>query len=144
MDFENKTFERNKAWGPRNVKLRFSRKLLYFSGILIAAEMANLDYDEKIARMLSLLAKPPLERIRQVCGQKSDEALRIYDYFLNQFSRAEVRSEVASVNQNDGSVETSRAFAALKDRSGEFSRALIGLLRQQYREDHPIHEALLM
>jgi hypothetical protein len=144
VDFENKTVERNKAWGPRNIKLVFSRKLLYFSGVIVAAELAGHDYDQKIERMLSLLALPPIDRIRHVCGSKADAALSIYDYFIHEFSKRDVRDSVAQVRQDDGSRDSNKTFRALKDKGHEFSRALIDLLHSQYPTSHPIHGALLM
>lgn len=50
VDFEFKTSEDDKSWGIRNIKLLFSRNLLYFSGILVAAE----SIDKSQARFASI------------------------------------------------------------------------------------------
>jgi hypothetical protein len=48
VDFEFKTIEHDKPWGTRNIKLVFSRKLLYFSGVLVVAETMQRSYKEKV------------------------------------------------------------------------------------------------
>jgi predicted nucleotidyltransferase len=144
VDFENKTFEQQKPWGTRNIKLRFSRKLLYFSGAIVAAEVAGLANQEKIRKMLELLALPPLERLQRICGSKADEAVKIYDFFLEQLGQRTVREQLERIEPDDESRDTNEAFRDLKDKGNEFSHALIRLLLAQYDRDHLIHEAMLL
>lgn len=41
VDFEFKTHEEGKDWGLRNIKLVYSRKIIYFAGLLMCAELAQ-------------------------------------------------------------------------------------------------------
>ncbi len=68
VDFEYKTFEANKPWGIRNIKLIFSRKLIYFSGVLIAAEMYQRSAQQKKKIVKELISLSPVERLRKACG----------------------------------------------------------------------------
>ena len=76
VDFEFKTIQdaNPKPWGTRNIKLVFSRKLLYFSGVLIVAETAQRSYDEKMRLLKLLLGKPAIERVMHICGPRSFQA----------------------------------------------------------------------
>ncbi|WP_162047941.1 nucleotidyltransferase domain-containing protein [Vibrio taketomensis] len=51
-DYEYKVNEDGKSWGVRKIKLRFSRKLLYFSGLIAVASTCSLSRKEKIERTL--------------------------------------------------------------------------------------------
>jgi predicted nucleotidyltransferase len=144
VDFENKTGERKKEWGPRNIKLVFSRKLLYFSSIIVAAEIAGLQHDDKILKMIELLNMTPLKRIMHVFSSDADNALNMYNYYLERFSMSDVRKSISQVKPVDNSHETNGEFRSLKDVGHEFSSLLIKLVKAKYSEDHPIHEALLM
>jgi hypothetical protein len=118
--------------------------LLYFSGIIVAAELADRDYSDKIARMTELLNLSPLRRVQDVFGNDAEPAISIYEHFLSQFARPQVRQEVSRVRPDDDSRETNAVFRDLKSQGHEFSRALIELLKMRYAPAHPIHEALLM
>ncbi len=141
VDFEYKTVELNQDWGLRNIKLVFSRKLLYFSGILIAAETAQSSSKRKKARFSELIALTPVERILHVCGDRSTEIIETYDYFLGQLNDKDVRNELKSVRSE--ARHDSELFRDLKDRAHWFSWALIKLLENQYEKSHPIFRALM-
>ena len=82
VDFEHKTAEVGKPWGIRNIKLVFSRKLLYFSGILVVAESYQRTHKEKLDRASRLFSMTPIDRIRSICGADCESVLRYYDRFL--------------------------------------------------------------
>jgi hypothetical protein len=142
VDFEIKTREgRAKAWAPRRLKLVFSRKMLYFGGIIAAAETAGFDYVGKRAKLSELLQLPPITRLQTVFGDKSLAALELYDHFLSRLNDPEIRQRLEKIDQNDRNHPELRK---LFDDGKQFSRELIGLLNHRYSPDHPIHEALLM
>lgn len=143
VDFEMKTRgERAKGWGVRNIKLVFSRKLLYFSGVIAAAETADMPPQKKRARLLELLALPPLERLAAVFGAgQADEALSLYDGFLADITRAETRR---ALDAPIAAVRDTALYRDLKTRGHRFSQALLSLLRGRYPPDHVIHTLLVL
>lgn len=142
VDFEHKTVQSGKPWGIRNIKLVFSRKMLYFGGVLICAEIANKNYDAKIEAAKELMAMSPIERVRKVCGAASDDALKEYDYFLSQMADPAVRSHLNGIPEDR--TKHSDEFRNLKGRGRAFTLGLVSALRAAYEEDHPIHRALMM
>jgi hypothetical protein len=99
VDFEHKTSEKGKEWGTRNIKLVFSRKLLYFSGILVAAETWQHTFDYKVERLKWLLSLTPIGRIRAVCGNRADLALNAYGEFLRKMSDPTIRKMTDGVSE---------------------------------------------
>lgn len=143
VDFEMKTRgERAKGWGVRNIKLVFSRKLLYFSGVIAAAETADLPPKDKRARLLELLRLPPLERLAVVFGpDRAAEALSLYDGFLADINRADTRR---ALDAPPAAVRETALYRDLKNRGHRFSQALLTLLRARYPQDHLIHTLLVL
>ena len=142
VDFENKTVQNNKSWGIRNIKLVFSRKLLYFGGVLICAEMGQRTLAQKRERALELMKLTPIERLCSVCGHAAKPALADYDYFLSMMEQLEMRAELEAVKEDRG--KHPELFRAMKNRGHHFSMHLINAVRATYSESHPIHRALIM
>lgn len=142
VDFEFKTREGDKPWGDRNIKLVFSRKLLYFGGILATAELYELDADSKRERLRELLLMPPIQRMRHICNEKANDALELYDGFLKKISDPEVRKFLKKIGPDQK--YDAPLFRDLKDQGHKFTDALIRLLDEQYDNAHPIHHGLLM
>jgi hypothetical protein len=140
-DFEYKVTENGKSWGLRNIKLRFSRKLLYFSGVIAVAQTSDLLRENQIARTLELLALTPLERINSVSKQDADTILSPYEFFLSQISTPQMRQILEDVKKS--SRESSEEYKLLRGKGHDFSASLATWLSQQYGKDHPIHNSLL-
>ena len=141
VDFEYKTFEAEKAWGVRNIKLIFSRKLLYFSGILPVAECFQRSYEYKLRHTLELLRLPPIQRVQKVCGAKADMALSFYDRFLGAMSNAGTRKMLNDIrSERPHHIE----FRDLKDEGHHFSFQLMRLLSDTYGVAHPIYRGLML
>lgn len=147
-DFEYKVTENNKSWGLRNVKLRFSRKILYFGGILCTAETALNSNTQKNEALSKLFDTPALERIWDV-GQHNphtEEIFSIYQSFLETINTPAKRDTLDKVTREDR--EESEIFLEMRKKSIEFSETLANWLQAQYedlssKEPHPIHNALL-
>ncbi|WP_428024308.1 hypothetical protein [Arcobacter sp.] len=140
-DFEYKVTENQKDWGVRNIKLAYSRKLLYFGGLIVIAETAHKTREQKISETLEFLKMTPIERIQYCMGTKSDKALYLYNNFLTEISKERVRQELDKATP-DNSKEI-EIFRNLKNESKHFSWSLSLLLKQTYDERHPIHHALV-
>jgi hypothetical protein len=142
VDFENKTIEGGKPWGIRNIKLVFSRKLLYYSGVLAVAETYRRTWREKRKRLSHLLSLSPVERILEICGDRAIHSLHLYDEFLQEMGRSEVRSACEKITEADR--DESELFRYLKNKGHEFTGRLISLLNATYDSGHPIHRSLIL
>lgn len=141
VDFEFKVTEAEKAWGPRNLKLTFSRKLLYFSGLLMAAETAQQTPGKKRAILGELAKLTPIQRVQKICGIESEKALGWYDDFLVKLSDPGFRKRVEETPQSRK--DQSEEFRDLKNCGQYFSWELDRLLHVVYGARHPIHHALV-
>lgn len=143
-DFEYKVSEQGKEWGVRNIKLTFSRKLLYFGGIITIADTAQEARDEKISKTFGLLDMSPLERIQSIAKDNADKVFELYDYFLERISQHTVRKELEKAKKENIKEENPQIFVEMKDKSKNFSNALASLLEKTYDKSHPIHHALIL
>lgn len=141
VDFENKVFENGKDWGIRNIKLVFSRKLLYFGGILIAAETAQCTPRQKRETMRRLMALSPVERIRDLFSSDGDRALALYDSFLSRLNDPEFRQMLAGTPVDRG--KHCEDFRCIKSDGQHFTFELFSLMRRRYTEYHPIYRSML-
>jgi hypothetical protein len=143
-DYASKMWERQReGWGIRNVKLRFSRKLLFLWGLLasFAAELfapAELHLvendDEYFLALASLIGSltdvPPLELLARVVLECDDENLadRIfssYDQFLRVLSDQSARNTLETVSFEGALAEP--AYAALREASHQFREGVTSL-----------------
>lgn len=142
-DFEHKVSEKSKSWGVRNIKLTFSRKILYFGGIIAVAEASQKDREIKVEKTLKLLDMSPLERIEYIGKDKVSKVFEHYDYFLEKISDEDTRKELDKVDRENNPDKNPKIYREMKDRSKEFSLALSELLEQTYDKSHLIHHALI-
>lgn len=142
-DFEYKVSEVGKAWGVRNIKLTFSRKLLYFGGVITIAETAQKTRETKISETLTLLDMSPLERINYLSVSGSEKVFKLYDYFLERLSDSKIREELEEAQVEQSPMENPEIFREMKNESKHFSWALSSVLKNTYDSTHPIHHALI-
>ncbi len=141
-DFEHKVSGQNKPWGLRNIKLRFSRKLIYFGGVVVAAELHDLDHESKIEKASELFSMPVLKRMAIVDGMdRAASVYQIYDQFIAALSNPSTREALKVVEKD--SREESAEFQRLRALSGRFTDELHQWLTNRYSSDHPIHKALI-
>jgi len=141
-DYEFKVNEQEKSWGVRKIKLRFSRKILYFSGLIVVAKTCSLSRNEKIAETLKLLSLPPIARIESVCGKaQSQEMLTYYSYFLDEISKPSVRESLDKINRKNRN--SNDEYRSLKNVSQHFNWELEKMFISTFPLSHPIHAALL-
>lgn len=139
-DFEYKVSEAGKSWGLRNIKLTFSRKILYFAGVLAVAETYKKKREDKIKTLQELLELSPIERIEKIC-KSNENALYLYDEFLSKISDDRTRKTLEKVQREER--KNCMEYVELKNKSKEFSKELQNILEKTFDKNHPIHNALL-
>ena len=141
VDYEYKTGEADKPWGLRNLKLVFSRKLLYASGLFALGATRDGDAAAKVARLEELLALTPLDRMAAVCGAAAvGPILDSYDHFLDRLAKPGVRRHLERLTRRD---RHDPVFRDLKDAGYGFTRELAALFETTFPGDHPIRRAIL-
>ena len=141
IDYEIKARFRSKARGIRYIKLRFSRLLLYFAGVLAVAETYDVPTSEKLAVLERTLAMNPIERIRDIVGVVAVPAIARYSEFLAALSDKDVRAELETL---DPSYVEKPSFIALKESARLFRQELIDILYSKYGPGHEVIKALLI
>jgi len=143
-DYASKMWERSrKGWGIRNVKLRFSRKLLFVWGLLAAftgelfapTDLYRVENDEQFYLMLADLIRsqtdvPPLELLARVVVEAGDDDVAndifpSYDRFLDVLADGEARAKLEAVRFEDALDEPT--YSGLRDVSQRFRRGITRL-----------------
>lgn len=157
-DYAAKKWERTHAgWGIRNIKLRFSRKLLFVWGLLASLAGKLFDdgslqpsptEDEFMLRLLELICEQcevtPLELLARVASQEGVEpatARRIfdaYDEFLAALADPETRSHLESIPFDDPMSD--EVYERLRKASSEFRKGINAL----FFKEHPALPALIL
>lgn len=143
-DFEHKVSEGNKEWGLRSIKLRFSRKLLYFGGLITVAKVSELTQAEKVDQSIVLLDKPVLERTAVLSDgdiQSMREIFRIYEQFLTAISDPEKRQKLEQTKKETR--HDCAQYMELRELSSEFSNKLAHWIEGRFDTGHPIHHSLI-
>jgi hypothetical protein len=144
VDYEFKTVEEQKAkpWGIRNIKLVFSRKLLYASGLFSVALTADQTRERKIHILEQLFDLPVIDRMKQICGAtKSERMLTSYDHFLAKLEDRKVRERLKSLDKENGRKDD--LFRELKNEGHHFTRELLKLFEETFDSTHPIRRAIV-
>jgi hypothetical protein len=141
IDYEGKARFRNKPRGIRYIKLRFSRLLLYFAGVLAAAETYNLAPEKKQTVLESTLAINPIGRIRQIAGPLAEPAIARYCEFLAALSDGAMRTELEILGPE---YTTTPTYQRLRESARLFREDLIDILYRKYGHTHEIVKALLI
>lgn len=140
-DYEFKITEGGKPWGIRNIKLVFSRKLLYASGLFSVALTADQTRDRKISVLEELFNIPVIDRMVQICGAtQMENVLSSYNYFLEQLESPEIRSKLKSL---DPSNRDDLVFRDLKNEGHRFTRELMKLFESTFDSTHPVRRAVI-
>ncbi|CAI2431109.1 Nucleotidyltransferase domain [Serratia fonticola] len=152
-DFQYKVEQDGKSWGLRNIKLRFSRKLLYYAGVLTIAAVNDFSSrSSRIDEIAKLLDIPVLKRIHHITsiynkkeGEEKisvDEIFKYYDYFLKIISDEEKRKSLENIKKKEERLD-SPIYMELSRDSNEFTVELHSLLNKLYDTKHPIHMSLV-
>jgi hypothetical protein len=143
VDYEFKTNEGEnpKPWGIRNIKLVFSRKLLYASGLFSVAMTADRSREQKIALLETLFDMPVIDRMIEMCGRPNMEAvLASYDHFLDRLESGGARERLKGLERHE---RNDPLFRELKNEGHHFTRELLKLFEATFDSTHPIHRAIV-
>ena len=143
VDYEFKTVEgeKPKPWGIRNIKLIFSRKLLYASGLFSVAMTADQARERKIAILEDLFEMPVIDRMVSICGRaKLEGVLASYDRFLERLEDQNVRERLNKLEKHE---RGDPLFRELKNEGHHFTRELLKLFECTFDSTHPIRRAVV-
>lgn len=149
-DYASKMWDRDrKGWGIRNVKLRFSRKLLFIWGLLASfsgklwpteAMSAAKNDDEYLFLLAELIREQtdvsPLELLARAVRETDDNTIadRIfssYDHFLGVLADHDARARLESVQFTDATND--KTYDDLRESSREFRSGVTEL----FFDKHP-------
>ncbi|MGD0143136.1 MAG: hypothetical protein ABSC92_08260 [Rhizomicrobium sp.] len=143
VDYEFKTEEMSKPWAIRNIKLIFSRKLLYASGLFSVAMTADHAYADKIGTLEKFFELPELDRMIAICGEAPMEKVAgCYNNFLEKLESPEFRTRLDLLSK-DQSGRRDEEFRKLKNEGHHFTRHILALFENTFGSVHPIRRAVI-
>ena len=133
VDYEFKITEENKDWALRNIKLRFSRKGLYFGGIAILLNSMNKRDTDKYDYIRKNLRLPFADKIAHILleQQKASEhanILSLYAAFLAKISEKRTRDHLKKLRKSDRNKD--EKFLSLEKMANNFNKSLRKLLNK--------------
>lgn len=141
VDYDFKTAETAKGWGIRNIKLVFSRKLLYASGLFSVALTADSERTKKISMLEDIFEMPAIDRMLSICGRRNTEGvLTSYDRFLQRLEDTKVRSRLNALKPSE---RGDALFHEMKTEGHHFTRELLKLFENTFDSTHPIRRVVL-
>jgi len=143
VDYEFKTSEGDspKPWGIRNIKLVFSRKLLYASGLFSVALTADRSWNKKIEMLEHLFSMPVIDRMVEICGKaKIEDVLNSYDRFLGKLEDSSARDKLKAISKDQ---RNDPLFRELKNEGHHFTRELLKVFESTFDSTHPIRKAVI-
>jgi hypothetical protein len=143
VDYEFKTVESEevKPWAIRNIKLIFSRKLLYASGLFSVATTAERTRSQKISELEKLFNLTVIDRMQAICGPRSRAMLESYNHFLSKLEDASIRDHLKSLKKDQRQQDV--IFRELKNEGHHFTRELLKLFESTFDSTHPIRRAII-
>lgn len=142
VDYSAKTRDSGKPWAIRNIKLVFSRKIMYASGLFSVAMTADRTAERKIEKLEQLFSLPALDRIVEICGEGRTRCLRqSYDLFLDQLDDVNIRTHLETLPK--ASRDSDAVYRDLKNEGHRFTRELMLVFEGTFHSTHPIRRAVL-
>ena len=143
VDYEFKTSGNaaSKPWATRLLKLVFSRKLLYASGLFSIAMTHGLEREEKIETLNELFSQPVIERMHTICGERGVQPIvESYNRFLEPLADSEKRAHLERLGRE---CREDSLYREIKDEGRRFTSMLLELFNNTFENDHPIHQAVV-
>ena len=131
IDYEFKTTEDNKEWAIRNIKLRFSRKGLYFGGIAILLNSLNKRGIDRYDYIVSNLRRPFADKISRILLEQGmadgyKNILILYADFLYEISKKGVRTHLDDLKKADRKKD--ELFLVMTKKARQFNDNLLDFL----------------
>ena len=143
VDYEYKTveLENPKPWAIRNIKLVFSRKLLYASGLFSIAMTADRSRSEKLRILEELFDIPVVDRMITICGMPNMEpVLNSYNNFLGNLEDPDCRGHLMTLGSQH---RQDPVFRRIKNEGHQFTCELLKLFENTFEAMHPIRRAVV-
>lgn len=141
VDFEYKVQSDGKPREIRLIKLRFSRMLLFFAGVMAVGATYGLERTEKIARLSEMLALPAHQRFLQLAGERAHPALELYADFLEALDDTATRDALSTMSTSG---QESSAFTRLRGQAQQFRQSLLDVLHGYFGTENPTVAALML
>ena len=123
----------------RLIKLRFSRMMLYVSGILAVSATWKLPAIQKLEMLEYLFKLTPIERFRRISSNKNPEILKLYAEFLQALNDDKIRTRLdKSDSEND------EIFKELTEKTQYFRDDIYDLLFSLSKKSNPLVRATLL
>ena len=143
IDYEFKTSEGgdSKPWAIRNIKLVFSRKLLYASGLFSIGMTSDRARVDKIQILEELFELPVIDRMKRICGEsRIEEIMESYNRFLGELEDPKVRNRLITLKRTE---RRDAVFRRVKNEGHHFTRELLKLFENTFDSTHPIRRAVI-
>ncbi|GGC48937.1 hypothetical protein [Chelatococcus reniformis] len=140
VDYENKV-QGGKPKAIRLIKLRFSRMMLYFGGVVAVEGTGELTTAHKRATLVSRLSLSPIQRIQNRFGRRADAALTIYAEFLEKIDSVSTRR---ALDQPGDVGLNSDEFKFLSNKARLFKDELAKLILDDFGSSNPVVRAILL
>jgi predicted nucleotidyltransferase len=143
VDYEFKTVgtKKVKPWAIRNIKLIFSRKLLYASGLFSVANTVERTRLQKISELERLFELTVIDRMQAICGVPARPMLESYNHFLSKLEDTSIRDHLNSLKKEQRQHDI--VFRELKNEGHHFTRELLKLFESTFDSTHPIRMAII-
>jgi hypothetical protein len=136
IEYKAKVDVEDKDWCTRNMKLRHSRKIWYFSNIISISHLADdnpIQRDTFADALCSLLDRPPCVRLLQALANSHPievgNLLEHLSYFIDFMSRKENRAALAKVTHEDRyNASLGNPFPAVKFNSDALHNCMMSIL----------------
>lgn len=140
VDYASKRWERgDKEWALRNLKLRFSRKLIFVAGLLVCfgAKSSRLytspvdaQPETRVKHLLSILDSPPISILAHAASTYCEdntikEMFSAYDAFLGILDCKEKREHLEKLPTDEA--QTDKLFGQVQEISRQFQKSLTTL-----------------
>lgn len=133
VDYEFKITEENKDWALRNIKLRFSRKGLYFGGIAVLLNSMNKRAENRYKYIAANLRLPFADKISHILLEQQkvrehSDILSLYADFLKEISEKRTRDHLKKLHKSDRAKD--EKFCSLEKKAKDFNGSLRKLLNK--------------